>query len=220
MAVTLLQVVQRVSRPVGLDPTITSFSNNDETNDLVQYVNEAYEELLIVLPSSTPFLNSSGTLSLTNGTRLYSVASNAMPFDLYEWSFINTTGSDAQITFATKDYINTLDIEYKTTAGTPTYAYVEGNQQVGFYPVPNASFTVTYEYGISSPARLTATSDTFLIPDRWVRYIEKSAQEKYERVKGYGDPDATALVAFNLLAEILVEAWETNPTYLLNEGIS
>lgn len=220
MSVTLLTVVQRVSRNVGLDPTITSFSNSDETNDLVQYVNEAYEELFMMLPPETPFLNGSSTLSLVNGTRLYSLASDAMPFDLYDWSFVDTTDQNNQLIPSTKEYIESLDSAYKTTTGIPKYVYPEGNQKVGFYPVPNTSISVNYEYGISCPARLSLITDTFLLPDRWMRFVEKTAQEKYERIKGYGEPDSTAMTAFNLLGEIMLEAWETNPTYLVNEGLS
>lgn len=220
MSVSLLTVVQRVSRNLGLDPTITSFSDNNDTNLLVQFINEAYEDIFDNLPEQTPFRNSSATISTVNGTRLYNLASNAMPFDLYEWSFENTTPPVNPIQVVTKDWVFALDQAYQSTTGTPKYFYPEGNQKIGFYPVPNAVFTITYEYGITTPARLSLVGDTFLIPDRWVKYIEKSAQEKYERQRGYGDPDRTYLDVQEQYAIIQVEAWQSNPTYFINEGLA
>jgi hypothetical protein len=219
MAVSLLTVVQRVSRDVGLDATVTAFSETDDTNFILQLVNEAYEELMILLPPDTDFRQTSGTITTANTTRLYALPSNAMPFDLYEWSFVDTTNSYARLHFATKDFIQALDTKYKTTSSKPQYVYTEGAQNVGFYPVPDGTYSIAYEYGQSLTTRLSNTTDVFLVPDRWVRYIEKSAQEKYERLRGYGDPDNTELIAFNLLGEVLVEAWETNNTYMINEGL-
>jgi len=220
MAVTLLQAVQRVSRKVGLDPTITSFSNNDETNDLVQDIVEAYEDLLMALPPETPFLNASGALTLSNGTRVYSLASDAMVFDLYTWSFENETDNDDKLQVVTKDYVKALDSLWNETTGKPKYVYPEGNNQVGFYPIPDGTRTVNYQYGKTVATRISATSDTFIIPDRWVRFIEKRAQEMYERRKGFADPDATSAEAFNLFSEIMVEAWSTNPTCFFEEGLA
>ena|ERR1044072_3956428 len=218
MAVTLLDVVKRVSRSVGLDPTITAFSDDNETNDLVQYVNEAYEDLVMALPPECPYLKSSGTITLVAGTRLYTPNTNAQPQSYYEWSFTNTT-TESPLEFATRDYLEQLDSEYQTASGTPSHVYVEGSQ-LGFYPVPDTAVTVTYDYGIAVGTRLSATTDTFVLPDRWIRFVERQAQATYETNKGYASAEGTQFKALEMKDSILVEAWEANPTYLTNEGIT
>lgn len=219
MAVTLLDVVNRIRRNVGLDPTITAFSDDDESNDNVQDVNESYEDLLQVLPKGIPYLNKSASLSLVNGTRLYSIATDAHGFNLYSWSFQNETDEDEPLIFTTLEYIQALTPKYDETTGKPKYVYLEGNDQVGFYPIPDGARTVDYKYGQSLTARLSSTSATFIIPDPWVRVVEKMAQERYERRKGYASANRTFNDALNLLGEVLSEAWEMEPTYLQGEHI-
>lgn len=185
---------------------------------MVQYINEAYEDLLIALPSDCPYLNSSASFTLVAGTATYALASDATPFDLYDWALRDTT-NNRDIQLATKEYVENLDSKYKTTQGQPVYAYPDSTS-IGFYPVPNATATVTYEYGKSPPTRLTLTSATFIIPDRWVKYLEKSAEGRYKSNKGYGDADEVMFKAQDMGADILIEAWEASPTYLTNEGIT
>src|SRR5437868_3893911 len=208
MAITLLTAVQRVCRNVGLDPSITAFSDNDESNDIVQDIAEAYEELLMQLPSETTFLYASGAITTVSGTRVYSLASDAMSFDLYDWSFNDQTNSYSKLIPVSREFIENLDPAWRTTAGKAVYIYKEGNNQVGFYPVPNSTDTINYQYGKTVTTRISATTDTFIIPDRWVRYVEKRAQAKYERRKMFADPDASDAQALFIWTEIMVEAWE------------
>lgn len=217
MAVTLLEVVQRVSRHVGLDPTVTSFSNADETNDLVQYINEAYEELYMALPPSTPYLNDSGSITTAAGTRTYALESGALPFNLYSWSLENETNTDKRLQLVTLDYVASMDSQYNENRSEPAYIYVEGSNTLGIYPVPDAVYTINYQYGKDFSTRLSSTTDSFIFPDRWIRFVEKRAQEKYERVKAFADPDQTAAEAGMFLENALIEAWEMNPTYMFSE---
>lgn len=217
MTVTLLDVVQRVSRHVGLDPTITSFSNNDETNDIVQFVNEAYEELIMALPENCPYLNDSGTITTVASTRLYALETGAFSYNLYSWSLQDETSNDKPLQLVTLDYIATIDDRYDEVEGIPAYMYAEGSNQLGIYPVPNGVYTIKYQYAKDLQTRLTTTTDTFIFPDRWIRFVEKRAQEKYERLKAFSEPDYTLMESETLLTNILVEAWEMNPTYIFSE---
>lgn len=218
MALTLLQLIQRVSRKVGLDPTITSFSDTDETNDLVQDIAEAYEDLLAELPPQLPYLHGTGSITTVAGTRLYALAANARAFDLNEWSFQNETDDDSPLELVTREFIQKLDPKYDETQNKPLYLYLEGSDQLGVYPVPDDVYTISYSYGAGSVTRVSATTDTFIIPDRWLRYVEKSAQASYERRKGFSGAEETAVEAFNLFADVMVEAWELVPTYMVSEG--
>lgn len=215
MAVTLLALVNRVRRNLGLESDLTSFSDSDESNDNVQDINEAYEELLAALPQETPYLNSSSSITTVASTRLYNLASDAMAFDLYFYSVEDETNSDKAIRMASKEFIQELDNRWDEVTGKPEYAYLEGNNQVGFYPIPDGSYTIKYQYGQWPSNRLSATSATFIVPDKWLRFVEKRAQEKYERRKGYQEPDSTAFECINILADVISDAFDMVQPYLL-----
>lgn len=218
MAITLLTVVQRVCRNVGLDPTITTFSNDDETNDVVQDVAESYEELITQLPTETVYLHAASAITTVASTRSYALASDAASFDLYRWSFNNSTDNYHALTPATTEFILDLDAQYQTRTGKPQYVYSEGSDAVCFYPVPDGVYTIAYQYGKSVITRLSATTDTFIIPDRWVLYITKRAQAKYERRKGFADPDATDTQALFIWYEIMEEALSELQLKIIEEG--
>jgi len=217
MADTLLTVVQRVSRKVGLDPTITSFSESNESNDVVQDVNDAYFELIRALPKDTPYLNDvSGSITTVNGTRLYSLGSGARVFNLLEWSFENETDSDNLLEVVTLGFVQQKDSQYDENTGKPLYLYREGNDQLGIYPVPDDAYTIKYKF-TKTFSRLSDTDDVFIVPDEWLRFVEKKAQYFYEDRKGFGSPEATYTLAEEMLVEILAEAELLNPTYFVPE---
>lgn len=211
MARTLLEVVQNISRPVGLDPAITAFADDDETNDLVQYINEAYEYLIDQLPEDTTVLNQSATITTAASTRLYNLASDASWYRVHGWSLQNRT-DDAPIHPASKEFVTGLDPDWDTTEGQPQYMYPD-DTQVAFYPVPDGVYSIEYQYGQDLTARLSTTTDTFLVPDRWLRFIELFAQERYENAKGYTSAEMTMLKARDALADILIEIDHEQPTY-------
>lgn len=217
MAINLLSAVQRVRRTVGLDPTITAFSETDESNDNVQDIAEAYEELLILVPSTAPFLASSSSITTSASTRTYSLASDALPYDLYGYSFNDETNNDNPLELVEESYLQQLNPQYDENTGKPIYVYLTGNS-LGVYPVPDGVYTINYRYGKTVTTRPSATTDVFLVPDRWVRFIELRAKEKYERRKMMGDPEATADDASRVLDEILVDCWDAHPTYITGEG--
>lgn len=132
---------------------------------------------------------------------------------------VDASNNNSRITFATKEYVQSLDPNYKTVTGTPTLAYLASGSTLGFFPVPSANATVNYEYGASPPTRLSTTTATFSLPDRWVKYIEKAAEAMYKSNKGFGDSDEKMAMALDMRSDILIEAWEANPTYLTNEGL-
>lgn len=220
MATTLLQSVQTVCRKVGLDPTITAFSNTDETLDLVSDIQEAYDELLDTLPPEAVYLFSSGSVVTAVGVRTYSLASDVKTSDLYDWSFQDASQSNQKISPCSREYVLSLDPNWQTTPGKPYLVYDEGPSSIAFYPVPNVIDTITYQYGKSVLTRLSDPADTFIVPDSWVRFITKRAQGLYERRKGFGEADNTDSVAGMMLSNIIVEAWEDAQTYLVEEGFS
>lgn len=185
MADTLLNVIQRGLRKVFLDPDVSTFSDNDETQWMVDRVNEWYSQLRETLPGHLTYFDKDGTFSLVNGTRLYNIASDAMLSEIYQWSIENETESDAPMKMMALPDLKRLYPRYDEETGIPTIVYVEQGK-MGFYPVPNASFTINYKYR-QLPTRLASPTDTFLIPDNWIRYIEYGLELDYKANKGFGD---------------------------------
>ena len=214
MAITLLEVAQRVARQVGLDTGFAGFSELDETKDLVSDINDARESLWMTLPKNTPYFYSEGVFNLVNGVRTYALASDAQSFALMDWSFENETSDDAPIQPVTLAWVQYQDSRFDEVAGQPSMVYREGVDSVGFYPIPDASYTVNYRYA-GTPSRLSLTTDTFGLPDTWVQWIVLKAQEAYERRKNLGNPDMTHERASELLEKIMVQVWEMNPRGLV-----
>lgn len=212
MADTLLSVAQRVARKVGLDPTFTSFSNTDETNDLVQYINDAYFELICELPKDVPYLLniSTGTVTTVNGTRAYSLPAAVRVFNLLDWSFQDETNGDVPLEMRTFQQIQKLDSKYDETTGKPEYVYRDVGDKIALYPVPDEAYTVSFKFSTVF-TRLSATTDVFIVPDEWVRYIELKARFWYEKSKGFSEADTTFVLADSLLVGILTEAEQMVP---------
>lgn len=216
MADTLLEVVNRVRRVLGL-PVVTSFSDSDESLSNVQDVNECYLDLLRKLPDTLPMLQdaSGGTVTTADGTRLYALDTDARPMHLWAWSFENETSGDIPLTLATREYIQKKDPRFDEVTGQPEIVYLEGNS-LGIYPVPDGVYSLKYQF--KSPfTRLSATTDTFLIPDEWLPYVECYAQFLYEDRKGFGNPDRTAARMRDKLGSVLAEAELLAPSYFLPE---
>jgi hypothetical protein len=219
MAETLLAVVQRNAQKVGLDPTFTSFSNDDETSDIVVFTNDALLELLDALPNNTPYLaNIDGDFSTVNGTRLYALETATRSFNLLEWSVENETDSDAPMQVVTPDYLKGIDAKWNETTGVPRYLYLEGSDQVGAYPVPDGVYNIKYRYKSGFTA-LTLTTDVFPVPDAWIRqFIDKKVEALYKKGKGFREAEDLMLEADRDLISILGTAYAMNPTYVTPDG--
>lgn len=213
MALTLLDITKRICRSVGIYSDITSFNENNDTLDIVHFINEAYEELITQLPPETPYLKVDGTLTTVAGTRTYSPVAGFFAPNLYKWSIQNQTSNNGPVSYASLDYIKSLSPDYKTEQGEPTHLYLDGDN-LALFPVPDAVYVLSYIYNETIATRLSATTDTFGVPDTWLLFVEKRAQEKYEKVKGYSTYPETQATADKFLEHVLVDAWEMNNRYL------
>jgi|GEM_PF-3005387 len=209
MSDTLLQVVQRVARKVRIDSSFSSFSESDETLDLVGYVNDAYQDLIDGLPNDLPLLlNTSKSITLSSGTRLYNLDINAHQWSLLQWSFTDISSGVTPLTLISLEALQNIYLGYTTDTGKPSFVYYEGSDQVGFYPIPNRDGLVSYKF-TQAFSRLINPSDTFLIPDAWLRYIEDQAKYYYDMAKGFTE----AMPANERLMGILAEAELMTPHY-------
>ncbi len=211
MTDTLLTVVQRINAKVGLDETITAFSYNDESQLIVDYINDALLELW-TCEVIKPFFNiKNGSISLVSNTRLYDVASDALALEVFDWSFRNDSDNNTAPQLATLEFIKENKPNYETDTGKPQYIYIEGSQ-LGIYPLPDAAYALDYIYP-GTLTRLSLTTATFPYPDQWLPFIEAYAREQYEINKGLGNPTAAENRRKNAFNFIYVECWKKNPTY-------
>jgi hypothetical protein len=191
MADTLLDVVKRVLIATGQDPAISAFSNTDDTNYLVQQVNEA---LLKLRALKSTHLDNNATITVTASTRLYSVVTGLDVYDIDSTSFRVDTNS---IQLVTLESLKRRDTEYDTRTAPKIESIYYENGQIGVYPVLQAGATSqTLKYRHPDVwTRLAATTDVFPYPDPyWITYCERYAQFNYELFKGLGNPVATQLL--------------------------
>lgn len=213
MADTLLDVVKRIARRVKIDPNITVFSDDDETQLLVDMVNDAVAELRERLPKEwIPYLQKNGSITTANGTRLYNVAADALALEIFNWGFRNETESDAKLTPATLEFITETYPNYQDDTGKPEYVYQE-DTQLGFYPVPDGIYTLEYLYP-EVPARMSSTGATFPYPDSWLTYIEFAVSAEYAAGKGFGNAGIFLTKKEDRYAQIYAELAAKNPGFI------
>lgn len=105
------------------------------------------------------------TLSLTNGTQIYSLATTAEKPDS-----VRDVTNDIYLTEVSyKDVLRGKPDPDQNT-GTPAHWYVydysSGVLRIGFDPVPNGAISIEYDYW-RTVADMSADGDTSLIPDYW-----------------------------------------------------
>jgi len=210
MAETLLQVYADIARHIGADPSISAFAETDESSDLVQFIFEAYRVMRRKMDPRNEYFKTSGTLSLVASTRAYNIASDAEPQGVFTWSVENETDNDTFLQAATKEYIQREYPKYDEDTGVPNFFYFDGGQ-MAFYPIPDDSYTVKYEYR-KEITENTATSTTFDVSDDQLDFVKKYTQFLWEKKNGFGDPEATRAEAMDILHGIKVEMWRMNPT--------
>ncbi len=212
MADTLLDVVKRVARRVGLDPAITAFSDDDETQLIVDYINDA-ESLLRDAVSEINYLDKNATLSTVASQRLYSLASDATALELYEWSIYNDTNNVTLEKTDLETIVKNYPDDYTSKEGKPLYIYVEAGQ-VGLYPIPDAVYDINYIYK-KELVRKSSTTATFDYPDDYLRYLEYKATAEYMTLKKLGEPALYFKMAQDKLTNIATKEAMNRKQFIL-----
>jgi hypothetical protein len=211
MARTLLDVAQKTSVACRLNPSFTTFSYDDETQILVDFINQAVRYLRDSMPW-VPFVEKRGTINLVAGTRLYDVAADCLAPEIFNWSYENQSNNYNSLEAVTLEWIKASYQLYQTAQGDrPQYVYTEDGQ-LGFYPIPNQSQTIGYIYP-DYPNVLTTPSATFPYPDEWLDFIEFYAAVEYMDMKGM-DAGRTFTKGEAAFARIYAKAWKSKPHYI------
>lgn len=216
MATTLLTLVQRVARSVGIDPSFTTLSDTNETQDIAADIQQAYDEVHLIFPPALSHRIQHGSITTIASTRTYTLTNDTPVHNVVQGSF--QVNGQPMFT-ATPEFMKQLDPDYLTVTGTPAYVYGEAGNAVGVYPVPDGAYTLSYLYG-ADPAPVELPTDTFALPDSWLRYVEKRARYLYEKRKGFGDAEKTDLESQELLAQLLAHHWRQHPDYFLDGGLA
>ena len=192
MADTLLNVVNEILRETQ-QAQATAFSENDDTNYIVDRVNDALDDLYAL--KGTP-IDADGTITITPSTRTFSGPSGLDLHRIYDWTFrIHDTDGDIPVAVVTEEYITRTFPLFETFEATrPDKVYIDNNL-VAVYPLLEAgasNLTLQFSYPAQF-VKLTSTSATFPFPDRSeeMRYIKLHAKFEYEKLKGFGQPGDT-----------------------------
>lgn len=207
MADTLLAVVNEVLRATQQRCDKTSFSNNDDTNYIVDRINDALGALYALKGTE---IDADGSVSIVASTRRVAGPVGLDLSRIYDWSFrLNNADGDIPLPVVTKEFIVRTYPLYETfEAAQPEMVYIDNNQ-LGVYPLLEAgASTLTLQF--SYPAqlvKLTTTTATFPFQDRSpeMDYIKLDAQFRYEAFKGLGIPELTMQLKDDLWAGLVAK---------------
>ncbi|HEY9685477.1 MAG TPA: hypothetical protein V6C52_00730 [Coleofasciculaceae cyanobacterium] len=182
---TLLQLVNEVLRRTGQVEVTTLVNAQTPVVQTRDFLNETYFEMLQRL--KTERLQKTGTLSTVNGTASYALASDAE---------INSLIPDSVLDIASQQLLREVDYTYPLTHGPTVTGRPECFYRTGsllyLYPVPNAVFSVQYQYLIK-PITLSADADTTQLPVEWEKVLILGTQARLENFLGEGGSDTYLL---------------------------
>lgn len=130
-----------------------------------KYINLGQKE--IASQKDWPELRTSATLSVTSGTESYTLADdfNKLIFPMR----ITSPAANAFAIDTYRDYEmfrNTWPLTSNTSNGIPQNMYFTSGNSVNFFPIPNGSYTITYEY-YKVPTALTDDTNEPFFPEQW-----------------------------------------------------
>src|SRR3982750_2896864 len=165
MADTLLNVVNEILRATQQRQQ-TAFSDNNDTNFIVDRVNDALEDVYNLKGTQ---IDVDGTATIPASTRKLTGPVGLDLTRIYDWSFrLNNATGDIPIQVLTKEYVVETFPLYESQEGPqPQYVYIDNNQ-LAVYPLlaaGSASLTLQFSYP-SQFTKLTLISATFPFNDR------------------------------------------------------
>jgi len=179
MATTFLTLVNDTLRRLNeVELTSTDFATASGFRALVKdAVNSSLQEIS-QKEFEFPFNHTTGSLTLTAGTTQYSLASDlkVADWDSFRINYDSDNNYSARVLKLLNydSYINRY-FERDAEAGTgdrdqPIYIYRTLDTKVGFTPVPDAAYSVSYDY-FAYATDLSAHSDTMTVPDAFKHVV-------------------------------------------------
>lgn len=181
------------------DNVLSLISKSDATtrNRIKNWLNMGYYDF--VLRELWPFRETTGTLNTVNGTQEYDLSTNFSDIDEQNIISVAIQGaSQVKLVYWPFNQLRAQkpDFDYDSTSVPERYYLKSGN--IGFWPVPNAAYTVLIDY-YKVPTEMSADSDTPIIPiayrEALVQYalnlehdfntdpdLSQKAQNRYEQI--------------------------------------
>lgn len=137
MATTPAQLVSAVNTELSVNTQNKIWS----TNTILGYINQAIRRVEIDMRLETnDNAPSSSTISLVQGTTEY-----AMPSDFAELDMVQLNNGQTVYTLYPIEFAQTLLLNPNSAQSQPTNYYIRGTN-MGFYQIPDSSYTVTLYY--------------------------------------------------------------------------
>ncbi len=136
--------------PTGGTGGTFSVSGNSVFSDetICSYINEAAKEM-----ARTCVWNE-GSITLSPSTRVATFA------DKDFWHPLTVVNGSTVLTHCGEMELRSYDLAYTSTTGTPTHWYRSGNTNIGLYPAPTTTQTLTVTGGTLPPALTTDPAST------------------------------------------------------------
>jgi hypothetical protein len=183
MTYNFLELVNQVNRPLNeVELNSTNFATaigfyahaKDAVNQAIRDINQSV--------FTWPWNHTTQDDTLVVGTSRYNLQSDYKYVDRYSFRIQqdDTIGNNTQrLTYIEyHEYLNNfIDQEYETDTSIraiPQYVTLTPSEEYIVSPVPDAAYTLTYEY-YSSPASLSAYNDVPVIPEKFSHVIYAKA---------------------------------------------
>ena len=146
------------------DRVLDLLSKSDATtrNRVKEWINLGQSDF--VLRESWPFREKTGTLALSQGTQEYSLSSNFSDMDEQAILSVALQGANSKkLNYWPYSQLRALKPDFdKDAQSVPDRYYIKAGS-IGFWPVPDASYTVFIDY-YKIPTAMSSDSDTSDIP--------------------------------------------------------
>lgn len=177
MAQTLLQVRTSVRAHVD-EPTANYWTDVELNGYIVSRQRTLWRKILAL---KKDYWLTTATLNLTVGTSLYNGGDGSgMPTDIWRIESIRTTTSGAQnILWApadpnSPDFLVGLNSDFPVFNPYQILYSIRNMTTLAISPIPQQTISALINY-IQQPTVMSADTDTFLIPDTFVDYVEYAA---------------------------------------------
>lgn len=198
---TFLEAVNRVLRHAGIiagdDDDLSSFSDTQHANFSRKAQIAIQDELADLFADKVfPYESATAFITLVSGTRVYSLDSNFIRFQdrrpfLLEVDAATSTGASKNVKIEEypggEERIRRDILNYRDVSGPPSWFYrvLSTSNQIGFYPVPDASVNGDiYRYEYERTRTVTNASDTIpLIGTEAANAFAEAAARRFQYMR-------------------------------------
>ena len=179
MATTFITLVNDTLRPLNeVELTSTDFATATGFRALVKDAVNASLQEISQKEFEFPFNHTTGSLTLVAGTSQYTLATDlkVADWDSFRINYDSSNNYSARVLkLLNYDSYNRRYFERDSEADTgdrdqPIYVYRTLDTKAGFTPIPDAAYSVSYDY-FAYATDLSAATDTMTVPDAFKHVV-------------------------------------------------